>query len=278
MIRTSTGLALMFVCSLLSATAAFAQDPAPDPAQEEDDRVLKLAEPDFTLIGLPTSLRVPYTKSAFRVTHRFARPLGEGDFGDLADDLFGLDRGAVIGLEYRFGITPNAYIGLHRASFDKTIEFFGQYGLTRQGEMPLEIAAILSVEGINNFRDEHSPAFGLVASRLFGERASVHVEPIWVGHTNIFSAAGDDSTFMIGLGARIRIRPTVYVVGEFAPRVSGYAPGVNHGGFSIEKRVGGHLFQLNFTNSWATTMGQLARGGFNRDDWFLGFNITRKFF
>ena len=68
------------------------------------------------------------------------------------------------------------------------------------------------------------------------------------------------------------------LVGEVVPRVSGYKPGVNHGGFSIEKRAGGHLFQLNFSNSWATTMGQMARGGFTGDNWFLGFNISRKFF
>lgn len=269
MIRTSTPLMLTLVLSFFAVAAASAQE-------EQDDAVLKLAEPDFTLIGLPTSLRVPLFKGAFRVAHRFTRPLGQGDFGDLADDLFGLDGGALIGLEYRFGIAPNAQIGIHRAKYEKTFEFFGQYGLTRQGDMPFEIAALASVEGINNFRDEHSPAIGLVLSRLFGEQGALHIEPIWVGNTNIVSNSGDDSTFMIGLGARIRISSTAYLVGEFTPRVAGYKPGVNHGGFAIEKRVGGHMFQLNFSNSWSTTMGQMARGGF--DDWFLGFNISRKFF
>ena len=61
--------------------------------------MLKLAEPDFTLVGLPTSLRLAKFKSAFRVTHRFTRPLGQGDFGDLAGDMFGLDAGALIGLD-----------------------------------------------------------------------------------------------------------------------------------------------------------------------------------
>ena len=59
------------------------------------------------------------------MTHRFARPLS-GDFGSLAADLFGLDSGAQIGLEYRFGIVPNGEIGIHRTS-DRTIEFFTQY-------------------------------------------------------------------------------------------------------------------------------------------------------
>jgi hypothetical protein len=43
-------------------------------AQEDDAEALKLAEPDFTLIALPSSLRVPKFKGAFRVTHRFTRP------------------------------------------------------------------------------------------------------------------------------------------------------------------------------------------------------------
>src|SRR5882724_6504012 len=102
---------------LLWASASFAQAP--------DDEALKLEEPDFTLIGLPTALRLPKYKSAFRVTHRFTRALGAGDFGDLAADLFGIDSGAQIGLEYRFGIIPSGEIGIHRTS-DRTIEFFGQ--------------------------------------------------------------------------------------------------------------------------------------------------------
>ena len=73
--------------------------PAPALAQDDDpDRDLRLAQPDFTIITLPTTLRLPRFKSAFRVTHRFGRPLGAGDFGDLAGDLFGLDSGAQIGL------------------------------------------------------------------------------------------------------------------------------------------------------------------------------------
>jgi hypothetical protein len=83
---------------------------------------------------------------------------------------------------------------------------------------------------------------------------------------------------MIGLGARVRVRPTVYIVGEFAPRAAGYKPGVNHGSIAIEKRAGGHSFQLNLSNAFGTTMAQIARGGGVGNDWYLGFNISRKFF
>jgi hypothetical protein len=282
---TKTRILWSVLLCLLAATAGYAQDDA-------DDRVLKPAEPDFTLISLPTSLRLPEYGSAFRVTHRFTRPLScDTCQNSVAGDAFGLDTGARIGLEYRFGIAPNTEIGVHRAS-DKTVELFGQYGLVRQGSgSPLEASALLAVDvsnvGQQQAASQYSPALGLIVTRLVGEHAALYVEPIWVHHTNLFDAATPaNNTFMLGLGARVRVRDTVYLVGEFAPRVAGYNPGVGHGGFGIEKRAGGHVFQLNVSDSFATTLGQIARGGDQsvhadgiiHTDWYLGFNISRKFF
>ena len=271
MIRSSNSLLIAAAIVLTSALPLAAQN---DPA------VLKPAEPDFTLVSLPTGLRLPTYGSAFRVTHRFARPLGAGDFGDLAGDLFGLDNGAIIGLEYRFGIVPNGQIGVHRSSDGKTVELFGQYSVLRGGPGGLELSALATIEGTNNFKDSYSPALGVIVSKTFGEHAAAYLEPIWVNNSNPLpgEVVDDNSSLLVGIGARIRVRPTVYVVGEFVPRVAGYEPGVHHGSFAIEKRAGGHSFQLNVSNSFATTMGQLARGGADNDDWYLGFSISRKFF
>jgi plastocyanin len=249
-------------------------------APDEDVRISP-AEPDFTLISLPTSLRVPRFKSAFRVTHRFAQPLN-ANAGDVASNLFGLDSGAQIGLEYRFGIVRNGEVGIHRTS-DRTIEFFSQYGLVRQTpSRPVDLSVLVSVEGTNNFRDQHSPAFGAIVSRTFGDRAALYVEPSWVHHANVepstLVTGAPTDTVMVGLGGRLRIRPTVSIVTEFSPRVGGFRPGVNHGGVAIEKRAGGHVFQLNVSDSFATTMGQIARGGPVATNWHLGFNISRKFY
>jgi hypothetical protein len=73
------------------------------------------------------------------------------------------------------------------------------------------------------------------------------------------------------------VREGTYVVGEVTPRFSGYAPGDPEFGFGIEKRVGGHTFQLNVSNAFSTTFGQIARGGFP-STLYLGFNLARKFF
>ena len=270
-----------------AAQPAFAQTaPPPDAGaapQDQDaqpsDRRVDPSQPDFTLIALPTTLRLPRMASAFRVTHRFTRSLGAGDFGSLAEDFFGLDSSAQVGLEYRFGIMTGTQIGIYRTS-DRTIELFAQHQVLRQGDRsPVGLDALGAIEGTNNFRDSYSPSVGAVVSRTLGRHGAVYAQPIWVNNTNTLPGelVDHNSTFILGVGARARIRPTVYVVAEAAPRF-GYTPDTIHASFAIEKRVGGHSFQLNFSNGFGTTLAQVARGGFSSDSWYLGFNITRKFF
>jgi Membrane bound beta barrel domain (DUF5777) len=270
-------LTILTMAAVLWPGLAAAQQQQPPP--DDPDMDLNFAQPDFNVVTLPTTLRLPRFKSAFRVTHRFGRPLGSGEFSNLLEDFFGLDSGAQIGLEYRFGLMRGLQAGIHRTS-NRTIEFFSQYNLLQQRDGgPLDIGVIASVDGTNNFRDSYTPAIGAVIGRELGNAGALYFEPIWVNNTNPLPGelTDDNDTFMFGIGGRIRIRPTVYVVGEFIPRV-GFDPGAHHGTFGIEKRAGGHTFQLNFSNGFGTTMGQLARGGTSSDDWYLGFNISRKFF
>ena len=270
------------VAALVVLTAAApritsAQTPAQDQPEPASDRAVNPAQPDFTLIGLPTTLKIPRFASSFRVTHRFTRPLGQGDLGDLAAEFFGFDSGAQIGLEYRFGIVSGTQIGIHRTS-DRTIQFFLQQHLIAQGASPVGVDVIATAEGTNNFRDSYSPSIGAVISRTIGRRGALYAHPIWINNTNTQSSESvtDNDTFIIGVGGRFRVRPTVYLVAEAAPRF-GYAPDSIHASFGIEKRAGGHSFQLNLSNGFGTTLAQLARGGF-ADEWFIGFNISRKFF
>jgi hypothetical protein len=277
----------IFVLILAAAAPTAAQAPqapqarqAPQAAQDDPDLDISFVQPDFTLVALPTTLRVPRHRSAFRVTHRFTRPLGDGDFGELAEDFFGLDSGAQIGLEFRFGLFRGTQIGIHRTS-DRTIEFFGQHQIKAQTEsFPFAIDALATIDGTNNFKDSYSPGLGAVISRTFGEHVAFYVHPIWVNNANLqpSEVVDHNDSFVIGLGTRLRIRPTVYLVLEGAPRVAGDDPGATQVGFGLEKRSGGHMFQLTFTNGFGTTMGQIARGASNNDDWYLGFSISRKFY
>jgi hypothetical protein len=260
-------------------------DPAPVPADataQEDDPDLdpNNAQPDFTLVALPTTLRMPRHKLGFRVTHRFGRPLGAGDFGNLLEDFFGFDSGSQIGMELRYGLFRKTQIGIHRTS-ERTIEFFGQYDLVHQRDGgAFGLAAFATVDGTNNFRDSRTPGIGAILSREFGDHGAVYAMPMWLHNTNLLPSdlVDDNDTLMVGIGLRYRMRPSVYLVGEYIPRVTGYKPRDDQASFAIEKRRGGHVFQLNFSNGFGTTMGQLSRGGVSNDDWFIGFNISRRFF
>jgi Membrane bound beta barrel domain (DUF5777) len=270
---------LAAVCALAAPVVASAQQKPPAAKTDDDpDRDPNRSQPDFTIVNLPTTLRVPKYKSAFRVTHRFARPLGQGDFSDLASDLFGLDSGAQIGLEYRFGIMRGTQIGIYRTS-NRTIEFFAQYSGLQQKDHGFGLDVIATMDGTDNFSDSYSPALGLVLSRELGSHGALYFEPIWVNNSNQLPSelTDENDTFLFGIGGRLRLRPTVYVVGEYIPR-TGYSPGVDHLTFGVEKRAGGHVFQLNFSNNIGTTPAQIARGGFDNEDWYIGFSISRKFF
>jgi hypothetical protein len=281
---TPAALVLFLAASapVIAQTPAAATPPpaaAAQPAPHLSDARVDPLQPDFTLAALPDTLRLPSHKMAFRVTHRFTRSLGTGDFGDLLDNFFGFDSGAQIGLELRYGLRPGTQVGIHRTS-DRTIELFGQQSLWRDDEHPVGIDALATFEGTNNLRAQKSGTFGAIVSKKLVGRAAVYVEPLFVANTNSRPSDEVDHniTFMIGLGARIRVRPTTYVVAEVTPRVAGYDPGTNQASFAIEKRVGGHTFQINFSNGFGTTLGQIARGGTSNDSWYSGFNISRKFF
>ena len=82
-----------------------------------DDQAVDVVEPDFNLITLPTTLRLPHNSFAFRLTHRFSRPLDGGpDYGNFLEDAFGLDSSAFIGLELRYGVAPGAQVGVYRTN------------------------------------------------------------------------------------------------------------------------------------------------------------------
>jgi hypothetical protein len=282
-------LLVVFLAAISVASPCLAQQPPADQVPPPTS-----PEIDLTLVNLPTTLALRRHRSYFRLTHRFARDLRRGDFGSLAEDLFSLDNGAIIGLEYRFGITSDLEAGVHRSLLSKTIQVFGKYDPWRQGEkLPVSISVIASLEGLDNLSEDLQPGIVATVSRAVGNWLMLYTTPGFVantqapdfieGHDHDLPGVVDehsehDHTVFVGLGGRVRLRPSVFVAGEYTPRVSGHDPGRGIWGVAVEKttRGGGHVLQLNFTNSFGTTFGQIARGG-NEHDVYLGFNITRKF-
>jgi hypothetical protein len=247
------------------------------------------------VIVLPTTASLDRFGSYFRLTHRFARDL-RGSFGELARSAFGLDDGAIIGFEYRFAPSAKMQVGAHRSLLYKTIQIFARHDTLRQGgRVPFAVSVLAAVEGTNNLRAQYSQSAGLVVSRTFGDRLAMYVSPVGVWNSQIpVGVTGHEShdhdlpetpaedyplererTFYAGIGGRVRVLPTVFVVGEFIPR-AGFTPGAHQWAAGIEKRTDGHQFQLNVSNSFGTTHAQIARGG-QPGNIYLGFNLARRF-
>ena len=276
-------LAPVIVASLAGPAAAQTAANAPSTAaataiQDDDpDRDPNDAQPDFYVATLNTNLRLPKGKMAFRLTHRFLRTLGDGDTGDLFERFFGLDSGAQIGLELKYAPFRGGQIGIYRTS-DRTIQLQGQYNLMKDGNGPIGVSVVANVDGTDNFTEEFSPGLAIVLSRELGDRGALYFQPSFVGNTNLITDDGDDYTAMAGVGARLRVARNTYLFVEGSPRFAGYKQGVTLISFGFEQRAGGHVFQLNFSNGFGTTLAQVARGGSRRDDWYLGFNLSRKFY
>jgi hypothetical protein len=287
---------------LLTTTPALAQtssEPAASPTNavqtpsasaDDDDAKLRLLEPDFNLINLPTTLPLPVHGSNFHLLHRFNGNLRKGDFGDNLSNLFGIDQGATMSFEYRFGVMKHLEAIAARTNYDRNIQFSAKYDAFHQGEArPVGLSVIASVEGGNNFRRDYAPAVGASISRTLMDRFAVYADPFFVHNTAAATGVDQDTAF-VGLGARARISwrglPSssvindTFVVFEVTPRLGGYVVNDAEYAFSIEKRIGGHVFSLVFANAdqpAASTYAQLARGG-QPEGLYFGFNLARKFF
>ncbi len=273
---------------LLTTTPALAQTsstPAASPtnatqapsASSDDDAKLRPVEPDFNIINLPTTLPLPEHAGNFHLMHRFNGDLRAKDFGDNLSSLFGIDEGAVMSFEYRFGVMKHLEAIAARTNNDRNIQFSAKYDAFHQdASHPVGASAILSVEGGNNFRRDYAPAIGASISRTFEDKIAVYADPFWV-HNSAALTGINQNTGFLGLGARARLMRDTFFVFEITPRLGGYAPGDAEFAFSVEKRVGGHVFSLVFGNSQDSTYAQLARGG-NPGALYMGFNLARKFF
>jgi Membrane bound beta barrel domain (DUF5777) len=297
---TSTALALLLAFALLPAKPVYAQPPdsgaaqppaaSADPAaqapdsSDDDHAKLRLAEPDFETVNLPTTLPLPKHGMTFHLTHRFNEDLANDSFGEQLSNLFGLDTGANIGLEFRYGVMKHLEAIVLRTSLGRTFQFTAKYdGWHQTAKMPVGISGIVSIEGDNNFHNTEggaqanfAPALGAVVSRTIGDRIALYATPMWVHNTGTGSADTVDTGF-IGIGGRARVHGGTYLVAEVSPRIGGLAIGDAQYAFAIEERVGAHVFSLTFSNSIGTTFRQIAHGGV-ADHLSLGFNLTRKFF
>ena len=222
-----------------------------------------------------------------RISHRFGYVNGG------AYEFFGLDQATMrLGLDY--GLNKRWMIGIGRSTYEKQFDAFSKFKLLRQakGGSPVTASAVGTVMYKSlKFQDPARENYltsnlfysgQLLLGRKFSEGFSLQVMPTII-HYNLVPAATDPNDILaIGAGGRIKLSKRVSFNVEYyyqLPRF--HLPGTENSlavGFDIE--TGGHVFQLNFTNSTGMTERSFiseTTGNFFDGDIHFGFTISRVF-
>lgn len=222
-----------------------------------------------------------------RISHRF------GFISAGAYELFGLDQASMrIGLDY--GLTNRWMIGIGRSTFQKQFDGFTKFKILRQAVSHMPVTVSITGSMMYKTLKFEDPArtnyissnivysSQLLIGRKFNESLSLQLMPTML-HYNLVAAATDaNDIFALGVGGRLKISKRVSINAEYYYQLPSLQfSGTENSlavGFDIE--TGGHVFQLNFTNSTGMTERSFiteTTGKFFKGDIHFGFTISRVF-
>ncbi|HHJ51073.1 MAG TPA: hypothetical protein ENJ88_09285 [Phaeodactylibacter sp.] len=243
-------------------------------------------------------------KLDFRVTHRFGDMLGSNGGWS---NFFGLENASDISIGLEYGISDRLMLGLSRAKGSSVsdrkqlVNGLIKYRILRQmtEEAPLSLTfaggsslstmpKVEGSEGINAFpKFSHRFAFfgQLLLARKFSEKLTFQLSATVV-HRNLVRDEESNDTYAVGLAGRIQANKVVALIFDSQLPLNGYASPFNNNshfpsfGIGAEFDTGGHVFQINLTNSngimetdyLPNTTANWAKGQFR-----LGFTISRLF-
>jgi hypothetical protein len=262
-----------------------AQPPNGDSAEEPETR--KFNKPPFwgtRLINLPTTQAIGKGELLFRVSHRFYPSFTEG-----YDSFYGLDGPAVILLSLGYWLSDNFSFTLARSQLYKEVELSMKWILLRQGRSKIPFSGALNIGGSlvtesqpdRDVFDSDNMKFNIQAilSYQLNDALSFMLVPAYSSNTNHWDPS-PEGTFILGTGGRWMLFNDFSIIWEWNPILSGYRAGTDAWALGIEKKVGGHVFQVFILNSAGLTSPQFLPGGdliLKDGDFRIGFNIFRLF-
>ena len=237
----------------------------------------------------------------FRVTHRFG-DIG-GDNGGY-HNFWGLDNSSDIRIAFEYGVSDNLMIGAGRSKGAGAVrEFFDgfvKYRLIKPTEKSPFSLTVLGSSAISTMRastistsessfskDIHRLRYvtQVIAGYKINSRFSFQVVPSYL-HRNYVAAADVNNMIALGAGARIKLTQLValnleYTYNQLMDRgtANDYYDEV---GVGIEFDLGGHVFQLDITNSrgigeYQFISGTTSEVNPSKGQYRMGFTISRPF-
>jgi len=258
------------------------------PLERDEGKKLHFKKPAFwgtRLINLPTPQTTKKGEFLFRISHRFYQEVKSG-----YDSFYGLDGPAVILLSLGYGINEKVMMTLARSKLFKEVELSLNWAIFEQGKrLNLPFSATISIGGSwvtqsqpekDIFQPENFK-FNLLLSlsHQINDRLSFLLVPAYSSNTNHWESPSE-GTLALGIGGRYMIFNDFSIIGEWIPVIDGYKDNSDGWGLGIEKKIGGHVFQVFILNSIGLTSDQFIPGGeqrFKNGDFRIGFNIFRKF-
>ena len=223
-----------------------------------------------------------------RISHRFG-PVSSGIY-----NLFGLDN-ATMRLGFDYGISNNLMIGVGHSTYQKTYDAFLKFRILRQStgavSMPVSVSfvPVIAVNTLKqfdslktSFNDRTSMVYQLLIARKFSENLALQIMPTLIHADKISFNHVDQTIFAIGIGGRQRLSKRVNLNAEYYYQLPGTkAPGShNVFSFGVDIGTGGHVFQLDFTNSAGLTEKSFiseTTGRWDKSNIMFGFTISRVF-
>ena len=279
--------------SVPSTAGGAPRGPALEAASDSRDSSGQAAKPaTFTrpafwgtrLVNLPTTTTAGKGEVLFRISHRFAPPTSSG-----WDSFYGLDGPAFILFSFGYGITDDLTVTVGRSKLYQEWEFNADWSFLEQGtQKSLPFSATLHVGANLVSQDEPLGAAWSGRFRLsallslayqFNDRLSFLLVPAFCTNTNFFDP-NSEGTFALGFGGRFMVFDEFSIIAEWVPTLAGYNDLYSAWGLGIEKKIGGHVFQVFITDSLGIIDSQYLTGGDLRlgdGDFRFGFNIFRSF-
>ena len=223
----------------------------------------------------------------FRISHRF------GFINGGSYELFGLDQATMrLGLDY--GLNKRWMIGVGRSTYQKQYDAFTKFKILRQatGGVPFTASMVASImyksikfdnpARVNYLTSNLFYSGQLLLARKFSESLSLQVMPTMIHYNLAEGSSNPNDVFALGAGGRIKISKRVSINGEYYYQLPKYqlSGTQNSLAIGVDIETGGHVFQLNFTNSTGMTERSFiseTTGNFFKGDIHFGFTISRVF-
>lgn len=227
----------------------------------------------------------------FRISHRFA------DINSGSYNAWGIDGGANVRLSLEYSHDGRLMFGIGRTSEKKMVDAFAKYKLIRQtfeNGSPVSVTLFSgmyhtferkTVDGFNKYQrvsDRLSYCHQVMIARKFTDRFSAQLTAAFVQFNMVDNLSEGNVCWITGIVARYKFTRRQALTLEYGYRLNHYSNNKYYDSFGIgyEIETGGHVFQVNVTNSFGLTENQYFM--YTSSSWTnwgirLGFNISRVF-